>query len=148
VFYLRRKKDERAQTSDSHGSPRLLPPGHGPGRLPQEAEYPSLPPTYAIKDDAWLVNFAANEHRDGPAAAGSSQVALPDGRTQTVTYTAGLDGIVESWKALGWEMTSWGKGPTTAACNEYCDISWPAQFAFSHQLGSYQLTNKHFFFLL
>ena len=43
-----------------------------------------------MKDDTSLVNFAANEHRDGPAAAGSYQVALPDGRTQTVTYTAGL----------------------------------------------------------
>ena len=56
--------------------------------------YPDLPPTYAytyaIKDDTSLVNFAANEHRDGPAAAGSYQVALPDGRTQTVTYTAGI----------------------------------------------------------
>ena len=59
-----------------------------------EPAYPDLPPTYAytygVKDDTSLVNFAANEHRDGPAAAGSYQVALPDGRTQTVTYTAGL----------------------------------------------------------
>ena len=59
-----------------------------------EPTYPDLPPTYAytygVKDDTSLVNFAANEHRDGPAAAGSYQVALPDGRTQTVTYTAGL----------------------------------------------------------
>jgi len=59
-----------------------------------EPTYPDLPPTYAytygVKDDVSLVNFAANEHRDGPAAAGSYQVALPDGRTQTVTYTAGL----------------------------------------------------------
>ena len=45
---------------------------------------------FNVKDDTSLVNFAANEHRDGPAAAGSYQVALPDGRTQTVTYTAGL----------------------------------------------------------
>ena len=56
--------------------------------------YPDLPPTYAynyaIKDDTSLVNLAANEHRDGPVAAGSYQVALPDGRTQTVTYTAGI----------------------------------------------------------
>jgi hypothetical protein len=45
---------------------------------------------YAVKDDYSLVNFAANEHRDGPDAAGSYRVALPDGRTQNVAYTAGV----------------------------------------------------------
>jgi len=65
---------------------------------PVSGGYPDLPPTYSytygVKDDYSLVNFAANENRDGPAATGSYQVELPDGRTQTVTYTAGVDGYV------------------------------------------------------
>jgi len=65
---------------------------------PVSTGYPDLPPTYSytygVKDDYSLVNFAAKENRDGPAATGSYQVELPDGRTQTVTYTAGVDGYV------------------------------------------------------
>ena len=44
--------------------------------------------TYAVKDDYSFSNFNAHEERDGYNAAGGYQVALPDGRTQIVTYTA------------------------------------------------------------
>merc|ERR1712168_1113214 len=69
-----------------------------PAYAPVEPTYPDEAPvyqyTYAVKDDYSFVNFNANEERDGYNAAGSYQVALPDGRTQTVTYTATKDGYV------------------------------------------------------
>merc|ERR1712001_147572 len=41
---------------------------------------------YAVADDYSGANFEANEGRDGYATSGSYRVALPDGRTQIVTY--------------------------------------------------------------
>ena len=42
---------------------------------------------YAVADDYSGANFAQNEKRDGYATSGSYRVALPDGRTQVVTYS-------------------------------------------------------------
>ena len=42
---------------------------------------------YAVNDDYAGVNFGADEARDGYATNGKYYVLLPDGRTQTVTYT-------------------------------------------------------------
>merc|ERR1712227_1130844 len=52
--------------------------------------------TYAVADDYSKSNFNAEETSDGAGSAqGSYRVALPDGRIQTVTYTAnGYDGYV------------------------------------------------------
>ena len=52
--------------------------------------------TYAVADDYSKANFNAQESSDGAGnAQGSYTVALPDGRIQTVTYTAnGYDGYV------------------------------------------------------
>merc|ERR1712080_444270 len=48
------------------------------------------PPAYAyeygVADDYSKANFGQNEKRDGYATSGSYRVALPDGRTQIVTY--------------------------------------------------------------
>ncbi|TRY77848.1 hypothetical protein TCAL_12217, partial [Tigriopus californicus] len=44
---------------------------------------------YAVADDYAGVNFAQNEARDGYATNGEYRVALPDGRTQIVTYNVG-----------------------------------------------------------
>ena len=41
---------------------------------------------YAVADDYSKANFNQNEKRDGYATSGSYRVALPDGRTQIVTY--------------------------------------------------------------
>ena len=64
-------------------------PVYGP---PAPVAYPDEAPvykyTYAVKDDYSFSNFNAHEERDGYNAAGGYQVALPDGRTQIVTYTA------------------------------------------------------------
>merc|ERR1712212_1316954 len=42
---------------------------------------------YAVADDYSGANFASNEKRDGYATSGEYRVALPDGRTQIVTYS-------------------------------------------------------------
>ena len=44
---------------------------------------------YAVADDYTGTNFQANEERNGYATNGEYRVALPDGRTQIVTYTVG-----------------------------------------------------------
>merc|ERR1712126_511642 len=41
---------------------------------------------YAVADDYSGANFGQNEKRDGYATQGQYRVALPDGRTQIVTY--------------------------------------------------------------
>merc|ERR1739844_328159 len=41
---------------------------------------------YAVADDYSKATFAQNEARDGYKTSGSYRVALPDGRTQIVTY--------------------------------------------------------------
>jgi len=69
-----------------------------PAYAPVEPTYPDEAPvyqyTYAVKDDYSFSNFNAHEERDGYNTAGAYQVALPDGRTQTVTYTATKDGYI------------------------------------------------------
>ena len=42
---------------------------------------------YAVADDYSGANFGQNEKRDGYSTLGEYRVALPDGRTQIVTYT-------------------------------------------------------------
>merc|ERR1739845_89412 len=53
--------------------------------------YPAEPALYtyeyAVKDDYSNNDFGAKEGRDGYLTNGQYQVALPDGRLQTVTYT-------------------------------------------------------------
>ena len=70
------------------------PPAYGaPPAYPAEPAYPDEVPvykyTYAVKDDYSFSNFNAHEERDGYNAQGGYQVALPDGRTQIVTYVSG-----------------------------------------------------------
>merc|ERR1712168_1221161 len=56
------------------------------------APYDETPKPYAyeygVADDYSGSNFNAHENADGKAVTGSYQVHLPDGRIQTVTYTA------------------------------------------------------------
>merc|ERR1739848_90768 len=48
-----------------------------------------------VEDGYASVNFGANEARDGHSTNGKYNVLLPDGRTQTVTYTVdGYGGYV------------------------------------------------------
>ncbi|XP_040579210.1 cuticle protein 19 [Lepeophtheirus salmonis] len=43
---------------------------------------------YGVSDDYSGTQFSAQENSDAKVISGSYQVALPDGRVQTVTYTA------------------------------------------------------------
>merc|ERR1712242_235561 len=58
---------------------------------------------YAVADDYSGANFAQNEARDGYATNGGYRVALPDGRTQIVTYNVadGYSGYVADVKYEG-----------------------------------------------
>merc|ERR1712168_340916 len=58
---------------------------------------------YAVADDYSGANFAQNENRDGYATTGEYRVALPDGRTQIVTYNVadGYSGYVADVKYEG-----------------------------------------------
>merc|ERR1711931_265886 len=58
---------------------------------------------YAVADDYSGANFAQNENRDGYATTGEYRVALPDGRTQIVTYSVadGYSGYVADVKYEG-----------------------------------------------
>ena len=67
------------------------PPAYAPAPYhPAAPAYPDAAPVYtyayAAADDYSGVNFGQSENRDGYATSGSYNVALPDGRIQTVTY--------------------------------------------------------------
>merc|ERR1712219_38126 len=67
-------------------------PAPAPYHAPAPAHYDESPKPYAfqygVADDYSGAKFNAQETADGKAVSGSYQVALPDGRVQTVTYTA------------------------------------------------------------
>merc|ERR1739848_540728 len=68
-------------------------PYHAPapayGKAPHYDETPKpYAFEYGVADDYSGANFKAAETADGKAVHGSYQVNLPDGRVQTVTYTA------------------------------------------------------------
>merc|ERR1712110_800624 len=58
---------------------------------------------YGVQDSYSGANFGQNEHRDGYATNGEYRVALPDGRTQIVTYTVadGYSGYIADVKYEG-----------------------------------------------
>merc|ERR1712126_298173 len=58
---------------------------------------------YAVADDYSGANFGQNEKRDGYSTLGEYRVALPDGRTQIVTYNVadGQSGYIADVKYEG-----------------------------------------------
>merc|ERR1711970_998056 len=56
-------------------------PDHPPPQMPFDF-------AYAVRDDYHGVDFAHDESSDGKVISGSYRVALPDGRTQIVTFTS------------------------------------------------------------
>jgi len=69
--------------------PALLHPAPAYGKPPVYDETPKpYAFEYGVADDYSGANFKAAETADGKAVTGSYQVHLPDGRVQTVTYTA------------------------------------------------------------
>merc|ERR1711973_291042 len=81
------------------GPPAYAPAPYHPAPAPYHAPAPHKAPVYdespkpyafqyGVADDYSGAKFNAQETADGKAVSGSYQVALPDGRIQTVTYTA------------------------------------------------------------
>merc|ERR1719187_2439529 len=62
------------------------PPAYGPPHGKEAAQPYSY--QYAVQDDYSGANFAASENSDAKVVTGSYTVHLPDGRVQTVKYTA------------------------------------------------------------
>ncbi|XP_068217730.1 cuticle protein 19-like [Palaemon carinicauda] len=64
------------------------PPAYG--APPPSYKEPGMPYafSYAVKDDYTGNDFAHDESSDGQVTSGSYRVALPDGRTQIVTFNA------------------------------------------------------------
>ena len=56
---------------------------------------------YEVKDTPSYNDFAQQETRDGKVVTGSYRVALPDGRTQIVTYRADENGYTADVKYEG-----------------------------------------------
>merc|ERR1712071_532630 len=56
---------------------------------PKSYDYPAMPYDFAyrVQDDYTYNNYGHKETSDGKVVSGSYDVLLPDGRTQTVTYT-------------------------------------------------------------
>ena len=92
-------------------APQHPAPYHAPAPVyapaPHPAKYVDEAPKpyafqYGVADDYSGAKFNAQETADGKAVTGSYQVALPDGRIQTVTYTADhYNGYVADVKYTG-----------------------------------------------
>ncbi len=71
--------------------PRPAPADQQPSSSYHEPAYPDTEAAYnfdwKVYDDYSNNNFGHNENRAGKSTAGSYYVALPDGRTQKVTYS-------------------------------------------------------------
>jgi hypothetical protein len=70
------------------GAPAGPPPHHGSGYHEPHYEPRPYAYEYGVKDDYHGVHFGQNEESDGKVVHGSYHVLLPDGRVQTVKYTA------------------------------------------------------------
>ena len=77
---------------------------------------------YAVKNEPSYNDFGHQESSDGKVVSGSYNVLLPDGRTQTVTYTVSADsGYVAEVKYEGE-----AKYPEYKAAASYPTSSYPA----------------------
>ena len=70
-------------------------PDNRPASYNPAPSYADVPASYsydwAVNDDYSNNNYGQTESRSGDKTTGSYYVLLPDGRTQTVTYTVGDD---------------------------------------------------------
>merc|ERR1712110_788117 len=86
-------------TADHAPAPAYAPAPYKPAPAYKEPAYDEPAAynyQYGVQDSYSGANFGQNEHRDGYATNGEYRVALPDGRTQIVTYqvTDGYSGYI------------------------------------------------------
>ena len=86
-------------------APQYAAPAPAYGPVIAEPVYPDTVPAYnynyGVADSLSGANFGASEARDGYNTNGEYHVALPDGRLQTVTYTADANGYIADVKYAG-----------------------------------------------
>ena len=86
-------------------APQYAAPAPAYGPVIAEPLYPDTVPAYnynyGVADSLSGANFGASEARDGYNTNGEYHVALPDGRLQTVTYTADANGYIADVKYAG-----------------------------------------------
>merc|ERR1711997_676976 len=97
---------------------------------PKAPHYDESPKPYAfqygVADDYSGAKFNAQETADGKAVSGSYQVALPDGRIQTVTYTADhYNGYVADVKYEGTPSTPRPSLTTPPPSPDIMPKKWP-----------------------
>lgn len=78
---------------------------------------------YAVQDDYAQLNYGQNEERNGYATTGSYNVALPDGRIQTVTYT-----VADAYSGYVADVTYSGEAQYAAAPAAYKPVYKPAPY--------------------
>ena len=109
-------------------------PAPAPYRAPAPAHLDEAPKPYAfqygVADDYSGAKFNAQETADGKAVSGSYQVALPDGRIQTVAYTADhYNGYVADVKYEGTPVYPEAKPYHPAPAPKYHPAPAPAYHA-------------------
>ncbi|KAK4011055.1 hypothetical protein OUZ56_020175 [Daphnia magna] len=84
-------------------SAQLDSPYSSPSDYPAYEDEPMMPYTfgYTVKDAQTHSNFGHHETADGESVTGSYVVALPDGRTQIVSYVANENGYFADVKYEG-----------------------------------------------
>merc|ERR1712218_31250 len=93
-------------TADHAPAPAYAPAPYKPAPAYKEPAYDEPAAynyQYGVQDSYSGANFGQNEARDGYATNGEYRVALPDGRTQIVTYTVadGYSGYIADVKYEG-----------------------------------------------
>merc|ERR1712071_427306 len=73
---------------EAYPKPAYAKPAY-PAAYPKSYDYPAMPYDFAyrVQEDYTYNNYGHQESSDGKVVSGSYDVLLPDGRTQTVTYT-------------------------------------------------------------
>ncbi len=80
---------------------------------------------WAVKDEPSYNDFAHESESDGKVTTGSYRVALPDGRTQIVTYKADEYGYVADVKYVGEAKYPEYKPAYKAAYPAYPEPAYP-----------------------
>ena len=104
-FYLQCFVALFALVAAAAAAPQYAAPAPAYGPVIAEPVYPDTVPSYnynyGVADALSGANFGAAEAREGYNTNGEYHVALPDGRTQTVTYTADGNGYIADVKYTG-----------------------------------------------
>ena len=124
-------------------APQYAPvPSYGPAPIPAYGAEPAYPDTvpaynynYGVSDSYSGANFGASEAREGYNTNGEYHVALPDGRIQTVTYTADGNGYIADVKYTGEPVyapapaPAYGPAPVVVAAPAPVVVPAPAPYA-------------------